>query len=138
MPKPSLFTATTDFPTLKNDIVKAGVTVTIPADVIILGDQVAEFYTDVAIGSQGALSSCRISSSKDSNWYRAQLVVYTRTGVTFDGPTSYPIAAFVWRTSTTNLRCQIQILNMYNIPLACEPTPETISFHINTFVPPFA
>lgn len=138
MTKPSNFIKSSDYPTLKNDITKADVTVTVPSSITVAGSGSASYSTDVVMGVQGALSSSRISSSKDSNiWYKAQMVVYTRTGTNDGFTTPYNVVAFVWRVNATTLRCQVFIPNPYSTALICEAGVETISFHVNSFVPPF-
>lgn len=138
MTKPANFTSTTDYPTLKNDG-KYDAMVVIPASISVPGNGYVEYYADITAGTAGTITSSRVSSSKDSNtWYQARQVIYTRTGTNSFGSTIYNIAAFVWRPSATVLRCQIHIINPDSLVFTGETSAETISFHINTFVPPFA
>lgn len=140
MSKPSQFITSSDFPTLKNDgntgtTALPDVTVTVPASITIPGGSYLEYHTDVTIGSAGAITTARISSSKDSNvWYRAQFVVYTRFGA--DG--FYSVGAFIHRINSTQIRCHAYIPNPNSTNTRGETTAETITFHLNTFIPPFA
>lgn len=137
MPRPESFIATTDFPTLKNDD-SGDTTITIPASVNIAGNGYAEYTADVVAGSSGAIQSSRIASSKDSNkWYQAQVVVLNRTGLNGGFPASYNVAFFIRRLSTTTLRCEVLIPNPYGTTLTTEAGVETVSYHINTFIPPY-
>lgn len=138
MTKPDSFIVTTYYPTLKNDGV-FDATVAIPSSVSVPRNGYVEYHTDIVAGTQGAVASARISSSKDSGiWYQAQTIVYTRMGSDIMGPSLYSIAAFVWRPSPTVLRCQVHIPNPLSNTLTGEAGAETISFHVNTFIPPFA
>ncbi|NCU39135.1 hypothetical protein EOL96_08990 [Candidatus Saccharibacteria bacterium] len=134
MTKPESFILTTDYPTLKND--NSGIyTVAVPASIVIPGNSSVQYSTDASIGTQGAISSVQISSTKDSNtWYQAQTCVYTRNSA----GGLYSIAAFVWRVSPTVLRCQVHIVNPYSVPITGEAGAETITFRVSTFVPPYA
>lgn len=138
MTKPESFIANSDFPTLKNDN-QDDATVVIPASISIPGNGYLEYHTDLPIGIIGAVASARISSDKDSSiWYQAQTVVYTRIGVNGGISTPYNIAAFVWRPSANILRCQVQIPNPHPTMTTGAAVIETISFHVNTFLPPFS
>ena len=137
MANPESFTVTTDFPTLKNDGL-GDTTITIPASVNIAGNGYAEYTSDVVAGASGAIQSSRIASSKDSNrWYQAQVVVLDRTGVNGGFSAPYSVAFFIRRLSATTLRCEVLIPNPYGTTLTTEAGVETISYHINTFIPPY-
>ena len=139
MPRPSSFITSTDYPTLKNDgTTTTDPTVTIPASASIPGNSYLEYHTDITIGVKGAISLCRISSTADSNkWYQAQIVTYTRVGTNSGLPAAYAFQAFIYRASATTVRCQVLIPNPYSTTTTGAAS-ETITFHVNTFLPPFS
>jgi hypothetical protein len=143
MVKPAHFQLNSDFATLKNDD-SAPATVVIPASQSIGGSVSAagtslDLSTDVTVGSAGAITRTQIASSKDSNKYRASRIVsFTRTGTVSGFSTPYSVVVFAYRINATTMRCQVHILNPYSSTLTTASGSETISFDIQTFLPPFA
>lgn len=143
MYNPDKFILSTDFATLKNDA-DTTVQVTFPGSIVIPGSvgpagSYSERHTDVVIGAQGAISRVQISSSKDSNIiHPARNLYYDRSGIVLGISTSYTLSAFVYRISPTTMRCIVLIPNPYSDPLTTASGDETITFHVNTFLPPFA
>lgn len=142
MYNPEKFILSTDFATLKNDA-DTTVQVTFPGSQIIAGSvgpagSYAERHVDVNIGAQGAISRIQISSSKDSNIiHPARNVFYTRNGTVLGFSATYTIDAFVYRISPTTMRCSLFVPNPYSDPLTTESGDETMTFEVNTFLPPF-
>jgi hypothetical protein len=138
MPKQNLFITDSDLPTLKNDGT-ADVSVTVPASYTVPGNGITYFSADVSIGSALAITGVRIASSAEGNvWYRAQTKVMVRGAINSGTGTTIDVCAFVWRVSPTVLRCQIEIPNPYATVTTGAPFTDIISFHINSYVPPFA
>jgi hypothetical protein len=142
MAKPAHFQLNSDFATLKNDD-SASATVVIPASQNIGGSVTAagtalDISTDVIVGKAGAITRTQIASSKDSNKYRASRILsFTRTGTVGGFSAIYSVVVFAYRISATTMRCQVHILNPYTSTLTTASGTETISFDIQTFLPPF-
>lgn len=135
--QPESFISTTDFPTLKNDN-RGSASVVVPASVSIPGNGSLEFHADITIGVAGAVTQCRIRSSGfSSQWIIGQMLSIIRTGSNSGSPTPYNIYAFIYRTSPTNLRCEVYIPNPYST-VTTGGAGETIDYFVNTFIPPFA
>lgn len=138
MTKPALFISTTDFPTLKNDATATANGI-IAGSLTIAGGSHVTNFGDVTIGTLGSLARGRISSTKNSSdFYLGQIILFDRTGTQGGFPAPYTVAAFMFRIAPTTLRLQIYISNPYAGTLTCEAVDETITFYLNTFVPPFA
>lgn len=138
MSQPEQFILDSDFATLKNDN-QGTAQVTIPSSTSVAGSGSASFSTDLVIGASGAISRVRMSSTKDSNkWRISNAIDYTRIGVNSGSPANYDIFLFVWRPSATVLRCQALIQNPYATTLTGASGAETVTFYVNTFLPPFA
>ena len=137
MTKPSNFLVTTDYATLQNDD-GGTTTVTAPGSASVTGSGSVEYHSDLAIGANASINRVQISSSKDSDTrYATQALYFQRSGTAGGSATSYNILAFVYRTSATNLRCQIYIPNPSSSTLTTASGNETFTFHVDTFIPPF-
>jgi len=138
MTKPSLFISTTDFPTLKNDATATASGV-VAGSLTITGSGFITNFGDLTVGTLGSLARGRIASTKNNNnFYLGQTILFDRVGTAAGSAAPYSISAFMFRIAPTTLRIQIYISNPYSTTLTCEAGDETISFHVNTFVPPFA
>ena len=138
MSKPNNFIFTTDFPTLKGDAT-VSVARIVGSSVTVNGNSFLSVYGDVTMGSIGALSRGRISSSKNSSiFYTGNNIAFTRTGTVLGSTTTYTVLAFMYRVSPTVLRFQIYIMNPYSDTLTCEAGADTITFYVNTFTAPYA
>ena len=139
MTKPDTFMLTTDYATLKNS--ESGLTaqVTVPGSIVIGGAAVYAPFFDIPIKEAMAISTGRISSSKNSN--RSLIGNATdsmRFGVVTGIPGAlYDVYAFLWRVSPNVVRFQALIQNPYSDPLTTEAGDETFTVVFNTFVPPF-
>lgn len=137
MTKPSNFIMTTDYATLQNDD-GTSTTVTAPGSASVPGSSYVEYHTDLTIGAQASINRVQIASSKDSNTrFATQALYYLRTGTVGGVATPYNILAFAYRTSATNLRCQVYIPNPNLTTLTTASGNETFTFYIDTFIPPF-
>lgn len=137
MTKPSNFILTTDYATLQNDD-GASTTITAPGSVSVSGSSYVEYHVDLTIGAMASINRVQIASSKDSNTrYATQSLIFLRTGTVGGVSTPYNILAFAYRTSATNLRCQVYIPNPSASTLTTASGSEIFTFYIDTFIPPF-
>jgi len=137
MASPNKFISNTDFPTLKNDNF-GEVSVTVPGSLSIPGSSSTFYSGDLTIGVQGSISRARFKSTvTDTAWHSGTQREFIRTGTESGFPATYSIYAFTYRLSPTVLRCQASIPNPYAGTLTGAVTGETISFYVNTFIPPF-
>lgn len=138
MSKPNNFISNSDFPTLKNDAVgDADITVTGLAT--ISGSGSASYSADLTIGVQGSVTRSRFKSTvTDTTWHSGTQREFIRTGEESGSPAQYSMYAFTYRLDANTVRCVVYIPNPYGTTLTLSATTYTISFHVNTFIPPFA
>ena len=138
MPKVELFISSTDFATLKNDGT-TDFTLTVPGGTVIAGSGQLLLTQDQTVGVKGASTRTRIASSKNANRFLIVPVMsMSRQGLVIGNPAFYEVIAYVSRVGPTQLRASVIIRNPYSDSLTCAGGDETFSFHVNTFVPPFA
>lgn len=140
MSKPDSFILNTDFATLKNSERGLTAQITVPGSVAVAGSGLYSPFVDIPITQSQAVSTARISSSKNSS---RQLVGnatdFIRTGSVLGIPGAfYDLYAFIWRVSPNVVRFQVLIQNPYDDPLVGATGDETFTVYFNTFVPPFS
>ena len=138
MSRPSEFILDTDFPTLKND--GSGSTeVTITGSATIAGSSSASYTSDLTIGVQGSVSRARFKSTvTDTTWHSGTQREFIRVGQESGSPAFYSMYAFTYRLDANTIRCIVYIPNPYAGTLTLDTTSYTVSFYVNTFIPPFA
>lgn len=139
MSKPDNFILSTDFATLKNS--QSGLTaqITVPGSQSIAASDVFLVYADIPITEPYSIATARISSSKNSNkMLVGNATDFTRIGNIEGEPAIYNVFAFIWRTSSNNVRFQAIIQNPYGYTLTGAAGDEVFNLYFNTFVPPFA
>lgn len=137
MSKPENFILTSDFATLKNDGEETTFVV-MPSAISVTGNGSYSVSADIVMGTNGSITRSLIGSSKDSDkWYATNSISYLRTGIASGSPAIYEIYAFVWRPNATTIRCQLHIQNPYSVTLTGATGAETISFVVNTYLPPY-
>lgn len=138
MSQPNSFILSSDFPTLKNDE-KVKVEGTILGGITVPASDVVSAFVDVEVGTNGAPTRCRISSSKNNNYqYVTSTVTFNRSGTVSGSPTSYGVLCFIQRVSATTIRFQVNINNPYGSDLTTEAGDDTITWYVSTFIPPYA
>ena len=136
----SKFIYSSDFPTLKNDNT-GDTSVTVPASFAVAGSGSWESHSGLNIGVQGSIAALRIKvevNGISAGWVSAQWLPIDTIGVNSGSPAPYSIYAFVWRPSAGVLRFQVFIPNPYGSTLTTDANTTVLTFHAETFIPPFA
>ena len=140
---PSNFILNSDFATLKNSERGLTATITVTASKFIVANSYWEQHVDIPITEAYAVSTARISSSRNSNRYLScnyldMVYMDGYTDSAGDWIVTYNVEAFIFRLSSNVVRFQIYIRNPYGEILVTDGTAETFSLYMNTFVPPLA
>lgn len=136
MPKAESFILTTDFATLKNDsLVPLSASINVPNAAVLPGNGYLQYSADITAGTVGAVTRVQMMSTRSAGLIQCSRTIhFTRTNASLQ---TYTVTAFVWRTSPTNVRCQVYIPNPYSFNINLS-VAETVTFYLNTFIPPFA
>lgn len=138
MTKPSDFILTTDYATLKNDN-KGSVSITLPSAILIPAAGIYSQSASIPIGVRGSSFRSRISSTKRTEQFVTNTVVYSySSGATVIGsPTNYDIFVTVTRANPTSLTLSVTIPNGFADPMSVTGLAQTITANVATFLPPF-
>lgn len=137
MVKPSNFIMNSDYATLAND--DTGIaTVTIPGGVSVPAGGTYIQSVDIAIGATASINRIQFSSSKDFNTRYSAIgfMGWTRIGTVLGATASYEVYAIPHRISSGFLRLDAYIPNPYGDVLIGDSGNETLTFYIDTFIPP--
>lgn len=138
MPVPESFILSSDYATLKNDN-KGTVAITVPANQSIANNSVLILQASIQIGTKGAISRSRITSSRYNITSPTPVLITNAIGTYSGHPVNYTIFAFTSRSAADIVTCYVSIAGDGFSPgsFTTANTAETFTFNVNTFIPPF-
>ena len=139
MTKPSNFTLSSDYATLKNDATGT-LSVTLPSGVVIPAATVYTQTDTISIGTPGASYRSRVNSTKRTQWLISKSIIYSySSGATIPPSVSvnYDIFVSIVKQSSTQVVLRVSIPNAYTDPMTVSGLAQTVTAHVATFLPPF-